>query len=395
MSKTEHYQLQKPEETKTVEQEIRNLQTVFDQLDAILRKLRTDVDDKSASNHRHEMEAIEGLVDALSKKMAADKTFSLSDLTDVIGTVEAALGYILVKTAEGWQAQSAAAALGDHKHNVQDITNLPEALDSYLTKLAADDTYATKNTVSAALEVLENAITKKLDKNNPNFTGTASGTRLSLKNGNNTANRNLLGFGFDGDTSNHMEWILRSDGVLVLCKMNPATGAWEQDLLQVHPSGVVQAANTLKVSGAEVHTNGNVSGAMWDLTGTLDLWNYINKMTWGKTSVELGFAVYANEDWGWRETVAPWTKCLALCVSKTSQTQDERRRPRKIEGQHDWGWETWASMAGADEWGAEIAASNTTGDRTMFSLAYTTMGRFRVSGGWGRSSERMAFLRVA
>ncbi|QVQ35463.1 hypothetical protein KHQ08_00785 (plasmid) [Pseudochrobactrum algeriensis] len=239
-------------------------------------------------------------------------------------------------------------------------------------------------------------VAAKLDRNNPNFTGRGIGTHLSLRNGNSDVNRNLLGFGFTGDADDTQKWILRSDGVLVLCKMNPATGAWERDLLQVHPTGVVQAANTLKVSGAEVHTNGNVSGAMWDLTGTLDLWNYINKMTWGKTSVEIGFAVFNNEDWPWRETVAPWTKCLAFCVSKTDGgSTDNRRRPRNLEGQHDWGWETWAQMiGGADQSGVPVD-KNDPHVRSSLTVAYTTMGRFRVNAGWGRTSERIVFLRVA
>lgn len=144
MSKTEHYQLQKPDEEKTIEQEFRVLQTVWDMLDAILFTLRTDVDKKSLAGHGHAMSAIEGLVNALSEKMPASKKFGLADLTDVFGSTEATLGYILVKTAQGWQAQSALSTLGDHKHKIQDITNFTEVLADYITKTAADNAYATK-----------------------------------------------------------------------------------------------------------------------------------------------------------------------------------------------------------------------------------------------------------
>ena len=172
MSKTEHYQLQKPEETKTVEQEIRNLQTVFDMLDAILHALRTDTDSKAANTHTHDFSGVHGLTKALSEKMDANKTFSLSDLSDVVGAAEAALGYILVKTAQGWQAQSAAAAIGDHKHNITDIVNLEEALADYLTEMTAADTYATKIALSEELA-------KKLNLSGDQMTGTLLGVPVS------------------------------------------------------------------------------------------------------------------------------------------------------------------------------------------------------------------------
>lgn len=143
MAKTEHYQFPKPDEAKTVADEFTSLQVFMDLLDGILHSLRTDVDDKSTSGHKHKMEDIEELMSTLNKKMSADKKFKLADLEDVSGADQARLGYILVKAAEGWQAQSAASALGDHKHKIDDIRELSDTLAKLLKKTDADETYAT------------------------------------------------------------------------------------------------------------------------------------------------------------------------------------------------------------------------------------------------------------
>lgn len=239
-------------------------------------------------------------------------------------------------------------------------------------------------------------VAAKLDKHNPNYTGRAFGNALTLMNGNSAANRNLLGFGFSGDVASTQEFILLSDGSLSLSKMNPATGSWERDLLKVFPNGSVRAGGALNAGAAYLGVDGNVVGSAWNLTGTTSLFDFINKKTWGNTSVEIGFAVFNNEDWPWRETVAPWTKCLAFCVSKTDGgSTDNRRRPRNLEGQHDWGWETWAQMIGGADQGGVPVDKNDPHVRSSLTVAYTTMGRFRVNAGWGRTSERIVFLRVA
>lgn len=119
-------------------------------------------------------------------------------------------------------------------------------------------------------------VAAKLDRNNPNFTGRGIGTQLSLRNGDSGANRNLLGFGFTGDADDTQKWILRSDGVLVLCKMNPATGAWERDLLQVFPSGDVVATSSLKAGNAQFQSNGNLVGSIWQAWGDTSAYNAIN-----------------------------------------------------------------------------------------------------------------------
>ena len=252
-------------------------------------------------------------------------------------------------------------------------------------------------TQMVASGAISDALGGKLNANNPNFTGEAFGPRLALRRGDGTANAHVLGMGFANKPNNNYELIVRaSDGFLVIAEMDADTGAWKRDIAHFTPAGDVVGLNSVKAGAAQFQGNGNVIGSIWNHSGSSDLAAYINKASEGKTSVELGFAVYNNEDWGWRETVAPWTKCLAFCVSKTATSSDDRRRPRKLEGQHDWGWETWGAMAGANEWGGEIAASNNTDtQRTMFTIAYTSKGRFRVNAGWGQTSERIVFLRVA
>lgn len=238
MSKTEHYQLQKPEETKTVEQEIRNLQTVLDTLDGILHKFRTDLDRKASDNHAHEFDDINGLKKALSEKMEANKTFSLDDMSDVMGATEAAIGYILVKTAQGWLAQSGAAALGEHKHKIEEIINLSTELTDRLTIKAAKETYAT---------IL--ALADKLNKKNPIFTGALRGEGLEVRGGETGQAVTLVGLGNNDDKPAPFTIGYNGDGSVSFNANHPETGTWIRTILRLAADGKVLAGGIFEVAG--------------------------------------------------------------------------------------------------------------------------------------------------
>ena len=236
----------------------------------------------------------------------------------------------------------------------------------------------------------------KLDKNNPSYTGSLMGGAQLISAGLTGNDVAVERFKFTDKAAGSISVVLRGDGGLSYFITNPDTGAWLRTALTIQQDGQVVGNQSIYAGGgaARLEGNGNIVGPIWSLSGTADLASYISKLTDGKTAVEMGTFHFTNEDWPYRETTVPWAKCLAFCISKTN-SGDDRRRPRKLEGQHNWGWETWASMAGANEFSGEISGDNTTGQRTMFTMAYTTMGRFRVNQGWGQTSERVFFLRIA
>ena len=137
MAQTSNYGLGKPDPTTTVAEEIERLITTWDQLDLILKTLADAIATKAAANHNHAIGTITGLTEALAGKMAASKTFAVADLSDISGSAEAALGYILAKTAMGFSFQSAASLLGNHQHGVADIVGLTAAIDAKIAALVA------------------------------------------------------------------------------------------------------------------------------------------------------------------------------------------------------------------------------------------------------------------
>lgn len=137
MAQTSNYGLGKPDANTTVAEEIERLIATWDQVDLILKTLADVIATKAAANHNQAIGTITGLTEALAGKMAASKTFAVADLTDVSGSVEAALGYVLAKTALGFSFQSAASLLGNHQHGVADIVGLTAAIDAKIAALVA------------------------------------------------------------------------------------------------------------------------------------------------------------------------------------------------------------------------------------------------------------------
>lgn len=238
-------------------------------------------------------------------------------------------------------------------------------------------------------------VAEKMDKHNPSYTGELYGAIQNITGGDSTTQRTMMRLKFSDKSRESVSITLRPDGGLNFMMFNADTGGWIRDGLILHPTGEAQITNNLRIGNSRMEGNGNLVGSIWSLSGSTDLATYINKVTDGKTAVELGVHATPEEDWSWRETPAPWTKCLALCVSKTIVSADDRRRPRKLEGQHSWGWETVLAMAGSDEWGAESTPTGGTSQRTMLTMTWTSMGKFRVNAGWGRTMEKMIFLRIA
>lgn len=127
---TPNYNWPKPDTEKDIDQEFYRLRDVtLDAIDAALKSVQTLAEGKANQSHEHPMSQIQGLIDALNGKMAANRTFTLDDLGDVQGAAIAATNYVLVKSSSGpWVASSALAALGQHGHTTAEITGLTAAL---------------------------------------------------------------------------------------------------------------------------------------------------------------------------------------------------------------------------------------------------------------------------
>lgn len=136
MSNTEHRSYPLPAETDSIRQEFMKLMLqVLPMIDADVAALFSALANKAAVDHPHEITDVEGLATALAGKMAADKTFRMSDLVDVEGLAEALDGYIPVKLGSKVLFMAAAAALGAHSHALSEVTGLADAL---ATKLNAN-----------------------------------------------------------------------------------------------------------------------------------------------------------------------------------------------------------------------------------------------------------------
>jgi len=104
------------------------IQSALDALDIDIDDILSALALKSAVGHHHIIADVDGLASALAGKMAVDKQFKLDDLTDVDGADAAPIGYVLVKTPDGWIAQSALAAVGDHDHTIAQVVGLATEL---------------------------------------------------------------------------------------------------------------------------------------------------------------------------------------------------------------------------------------------------------------------------
>ncbi|WP_273782947.1 Bgr_08870 family protein, partial [Bartonella sp. ML69XJBT] len=128
------------------------------------------VEGKAPLKHTHTISDVTGLESALNGKMAADKTFSFADLSDIEGAKDAANNYVLYKSSNNnFTFGSAVSLLGSHQHKIEDIVGL----DKFRAKLNEDLTaygrlkqanewqsynkFTGKVTMSGGLELLGNS----------------------------------------------------------------------------------------------------------------------------------------------------------------------------------------------------------------------------------------------
>ncbi|ACS51169.1 hypothetical protein Bgr_08870 [Bartonella grahamii as4aup] len=170
MTKTKKLDMELPKEGRFISSEFPILRENLTKIDQAMMEVEEKVDEKAPSKHTHSISEITDLEAALKAKMAADKTFTFADLSDIEGAKDAANNYVLYKSSNNhFTFGSAISLLGTHQHKTEDIVGL----DDFRAKINEDLTaygrlkqanewqnynkFTSKVTMSGGLELLGNS----------------------------------------------------------------------------------------------------------------------------------------------------------------------------------------------------------------------------------------------
>ncbi|WP_375618872.1 Bgr_08870 family protein [Bartonella sp. AC134YNZD] len=170
MTKTKKLDMELPQEGRFISSEFPILRENLGKLDQALLAVEEKIDEKAPLHHTHTISEITNLESALNGKMAADKTFSFADLSDIEGAKDAANNYVLYKSSNNnFTFGSAVSLLGAHQHKTEDIVGL----DDFRAKINQDLTsygrltspnewqgynkFTSKVSMSGGLELLGNS----------------------------------------------------------------------------------------------------------------------------------------------------------------------------------------------------------------------------------------------
>ncbi|WP_273783897.1 Bgr_08870 family protein, partial [Bartonella sp. AU15XJBT] len=170
MTKTKKLDMELPKEGHFISSEFPILRENLTKIDQAIADVEDKVEEKAPSKHMHSISDITDLEAALKAKMAADKTFTFADLSDIEGAHDAANNYVLYKSSNNnFTFGSAISLLGAHQHKTEDIVGL----DDFRAKINEDLTsyghltspnewqsynkFTSKVTMSAGLELLGNS----------------------------------------------------------------------------------------------------------------------------------------------------------------------------------------------------------------------------------------------
>ncbi|WP_375681494.1 Bgr_08870 family protein [Bartonella sp. AP60NXGY] len=170
MTKTKKLDMELPKEGRFISSEFPILRENLTKIDQALVEVEKKVDEKAPLHHTHTINEITDLESTLNGKMAADKTFTFADLSDIEGAKDAANNYVLYKSSNNnFTFGSAVSLLGAHQHKTEDIVGL----DDFRAKINQDMTsygrltspnewqnynkFTSKVTMSGGLELLGNS----------------------------------------------------------------------------------------------------------------------------------------------------------------------------------------------------------------------------------------------
>ncbi|WP_273758995.1 Bgr_08870 family protein [Bartonella sp. AU55XJBT] len=170
MSKTKKLDMELPKEGRFISSEFPILRENLTKIDQALADVEEKIDQKAPLQHKHTISDVADLEAALKSKMAADKTFTFANLSDIEGAKDAANNYVLYKSSNNnFTFGSAVSLLGAHQHKTEDIVGL----DDFRAKINEDLTsygrlanpnewqnynkFTSKVTMSGDLELLGNS----------------------------------------------------------------------------------------------------------------------------------------------------------------------------------------------------------------------------------------------
>ncbi|UNF44106.1 hypothetical protein MNL07_00940 [Bartonella krasnovii] len=170
MTKTKKLDMELPKEGRFISSEFPILRENLGKLDQALITVEEKIEGKAPSKHTHSISDVTGLESALNGKMAANKTFTFADLSDIEGAKDAANNYVLYKAGNNhFTFGSAVSLLGAHKHKTEDIVGL----DDFRAKINEDLTaygrlkqanewqsynkFTNKVTMSGGLKIVDNS----------------------------------------------------------------------------------------------------------------------------------------------------------------------------------------------------------------------------------------------
>ncbi|WP_375689481.1 Bgr_08870 family protein [Bartonella sp. AP57NXGY] len=135
MTKTKKLDMELPKEGRFISSEFPILRENLTKIDQALLAVEEKINEKAPLQHTHTISEITNLESALNGKMAADKTFSFADLSDIEGAKDAANNYVLYKSSNNnFTFGSAVSLLGAHQHKTEDIVGL----DDFRAKINED-----------------------------------------------------------------------------------------------------------------------------------------------------------------------------------------------------------------------------------------------------------------
>ncbi|WP_396584175.1 Bgr_08870 family protein [Bartonella grahamii] len=191
MTKTKKLDMELPKEGRFISSEFPILRENLTKIDQAIAGVEEKVDEKAPLQHTHSISDVTDLEAALKGKMAADKTFSFADLSDIEGAKDAANNYVLYKSSNNnFTFGSAVSLLGSHQHKTEDIVGL----DDFRAKINQDLTsyghltspnewqnynkFTSKVTMSGGLELLGNSSFSLIHNNKVVSSLSTSGSSL-------------------------------------------------------------------------------------------------------------------------------------------------------------------------------------------------------------------------
>ncbi|ATO57127.1 Bgr_08870 family protein [Bartonella sp. 1-1C] len=152
MTKTKKLDMELPKEGRFISSEFPILRENLNKIDQEIADIDEKLENKAPLQHAHTISDVTGLESALNNKMAANKTFTFADLSDIEGAQDAANNYVLYKSSNNnFTFGSAISLLGAHQHKTEDIVGL----DDFRAKINEDLTaYYTKSEIDKLVALL-------------------------------------------------------------------------------------------------------------------------------------------------------------------------------------------------------------------------------------------------